>query len=160
MEFDEIEFFIAPLKVYWVGMPDDAGTTLKLEILKRDVLPVKCEDESLEYLHEKIEDYPAIVLINRDAISQRLRFQKRGAEEAAVKKIIKRVKDKIYKRAILYTSCIGGSYAAYARELVVPILEKNLRETRITTDLITKISRNVFQEFIPNVRRFLRIQFY
>jgi hypothetical protein len=160
MEFDEIEFFIAPLKVYWVGMPDDVGTTLKLELLKRDVLLVKCEDESLEDLHERIEDHPAIVLINLDDISQRLRLQDRGTEEAAVMKIIKGVKENIHKRAILHTSYIGGSYVAYARELGIPILEKNLREARITTDLITKISRNVFQEFMPNVRTFLRIQFY
>lgn len=156
---EEIEVFVAPLKILWVEAPDKIKKKDKIDLLQNDILLVPC---TVDYLLEVKDNelQKTVILINIDKI---LEMNKKGLLKdnfGGFTGFLKIIIQYFSKAAIFHTIRINPKLQSDIKKLGLIYLEMNLEDMNVFKSFIIKIIHNFFQINNTKTRSFLRIQFH
>jgi hypothetical protein len=107
MEYEEIEIFFSPTKIFWCGMSDEnVINQIKVELLKRDILLINCSQDELENIADNISETKSTVLFNLDNVLA-MENQTKGLVLDGLLKLIQLVKDHSLENCIFHTTVVN-----------------------------------------------------
>lgn len=157
MDFQEIEIFIAPLKLYWIGMPHSPTIkSMEVELLKRDILVVDCTLRNIEECDYKdIQTKPAM-LINLDLIFTREREKAKAYRYLSG--LIERLKKLNIVHVIFHTTHIDHQIKQIINKRGYILLEKNLYDINQSIPIISQFAHKFHIGNDKSFRSYLRLQ--
>lgn len=159
MQYDEVEIFVAPTKLYWVGAPEDnAVKKIQIELLKRDILLVRCNYDDLQVCEFATNKDDAIVLVNLDPLIHD--YVKPREIYRDVSEFMDRYLNYGMKRSVFHTTIVDKRLSLMVEKKGYHLIIKNFYNTKTAIPVIKKITDIYNRIDDKTMRSYLRIQFY
>ncbi|MCK4798753.1 MAG: hypothetical protein KAT05_15355 [Spirochaetes bacterium] len=157
MEYQKGEIHISPKTIFWVEMPDNIKDHDKIELLKKDILLVKCSGviQELVKLREKNSKSSAF-FYNLDQILHENHIKNSEAFNF-LHKIVQFIKTLSPEKTLVHTTIIDKKISELFRDEGIIYVEKNLNDKKIAESTILALIHPLFSEHNKVKRSFLRL---
>ncbi len=164
MSLEQIEIFIAPIKMFWFGMPKDFQKKNRVELLKKDILLIDCKIEDIDNLNVDVKAQNSILFFNLNTILPRKIIMDDERIDTEACAMLKKIAENYAKLSIVHTTLLKPKVADFAKKLGILYLEKVVGDTQESIVLIENIAKQFFkannkQLSNVNLRAFIRIHF-
>ncbi len=159
MNFDEVEVFVAPQKIFWMGIVEDNNIKkAQIELLKRDIVLVPCDLQNLESCIQSQEIEEPIILVNLDAVVHDYLPAQLNYE--AVTNILRRFKELKLRNVVFHTMMVDTILTNLLRDNGYHLIVKNLANDKVSIPIVLKINEIFTRNNGQKERSYLRVQFY